>query len=106
MISPDGATLYFMDNTMSFSTFEFGHERNVRALRRIQVFPRALVERLRALTEDAILAALGTGDDARARPAARRARSSARCSLRRDNMLRYIDQLIAEHGEDAVLALP
>ena len=26
--------------------------------------------------------------------------------VRRDNLLRYIDQLIEEHGEDAVLALP
>src|SRR6185437_7620624 len=48
--SVDNKTLYFMDNTLSFSTFTLGHDANLAPLRRMQVFPRALVARLRTLT--------------------------------------------------------
>jgi hypothetical protein len=105
MMSPDGTVLYFMDNTMSFSRFAYGHKSNLLALRRIQVFPRRLVERLRTLTADQIVAALGT--DAEEGLAPLLAEDEVRALLtRRDNMLRHIDELIARHGEDAVLALP
>ena len=104
-MSPDGKTFYFMDNTMSFSTARFGHELNLGVLLRIQVFPRGLVERMRALTEERFAAALELDDQTRLGrlldPPAIHA-----VIQRRDNILKYIDQLVAEHGERAVLALP
>lgn len=105
VMSPDRRVFYFMDNTMSFSTFGFGHRSNLLALRRIQVFPRALVERMRTLTEAELAGALATGDDLGLAPLLDADEIHA-VIVRRDNMLRYIDQVIAEHGEDAVLALP
>lgn len=104
-MSPDGKTLFFMDNTMSFSIFSMGHESNLGALRRIEVFPRRLVARLRSLTEDQIIEALRVTDDHGLAPLLSPTEIHA-IIARRDNILRYIDDLIADLGEDAVLALP
>lgn len=101
--SLDHKTLYFMDNTLSFSQFTIGHDVNLRPLRRIKVFPRALVERLRRLTLPALEAALDVGDDPLApllQPAEIRA-----VLTRRDHILAYVDGLVAQFGETAVLAL-
>jgi hypothetical protein len=102
--SPDGSVLYFMDNTLSFSTFTRGHAANLSKLGRIQVFPRALIGRLRLLTEGAITAALG-GEDDLLGPLLTDVEIRAIIS-RRDHLLEYVDRLIAELGEDVVLALP
>lgn len=102
--SPDNRVLYFMDNTLSFSAFRLGHETNLSRLHRIQVFPRALVGKLRALTVEAIEAALG-GDDELLGPLLTEVEIRA-ILARRDHFVGYIDRLIAELGEDAVLALP
>lgn len=104
-MSPDGKTLFFMDNTMSFSIFSMGHETNLGALRRIEVFPRRLVARLRALTEEQIIDALRVTDDHGLAPLLSPAEIRA-IIARRDNLLKVIDELIAEYGEDTVLALP
>lgn len=101
--APDQRTLYFMDNTLSFSLFTIGHESNLSELHHIQVFPRALIQRLRALTVPAIEAALDIGDDALApllHPAEIRA-----LLARRDYVLKYVDALVSEFGEAPVLAL-
>ncbi|HEU4732260.1 MAG TPA: hypothetical protein VFT22_30405 [Kofleriaceae bacterium] len=102
--SLDNRTLYFMDNTLAFSTFTVGHAANLSKLYKIQVFPRALVARLRALTVESVEAALG-GEDDLLGPLLTRAEIRA-IIARRDHFLDYIDRLIAELGEDAVLALP
>jgi hypothetical protein len=102
--SLDGQILYFMDNTLAFSTFTLGHTNNLSKLYKIQVFPRALVARMRALTADAIAAAIGP-DDELLGPLLTAAEIRAMIA-RRDHFLEYIDRLIAELGEDAVLALP
>ena len=102
--SPDRRTLYFMDNTLSFGLFTFGHKTNLDPLFKIEVFPRRLVERLRALTPDAVIAAIDVGDDPMG-PLLTPAEISAMMS-RRDHLLAYIDGLIAEYGEANVLALP
>jgi hypothetical protein len=102
--SPDNRVLYFMDNTLSFSTFTRGHAANLSKLGRIQVFPRALVRKLRALTHDAVTAALG-GEDDLLGPLLTDDEIRAIMS-RRDHLLEYIDHLIADLGEDVVLALP
>lgn len=104
-MSPDGTVLYFMDNSMSFSRYAFGHERNVLTLRRMEVFPRGLVEKLRGLTLESVQAALAVDGDAALGPLL--SDEEVRAILaRRDNMLRHVDRLIAEHGEAAVLAFP
>jgi hypothetical protein len=102
--SPDKHTLYFMDNTLAFSQFTFGHKNNLDPMFRIEVFPRQLVERIRALTPETIEAAIDVGDDALA-PLLTHAEIDA-IIARRDHMLQYIDGLIAQYGEDSVLALP
>ena len=102
--SLDNKTLYFMDNTLAFSTFTLGHEANLAPLRRMQVFPRALVARLRTLTYDTIAHAIDIGDDPLG-PLLQPAEIHALLS-RRDHLLRFIDDQIAMLGEKAVLALP
>lgn len=104
-MSPDGKILYFMDNTLSFSIMKFGHEHNAGAMRRIQVFPRKLVQRLRELTLEQVQKTLETDPNSKLGPLLRPEEISA-IIARRDNMLRYIDQLIERYGEDAVLAFP
>jgi hypothetical protein len=102
--SPDKRTLYFMDNTLSFSQFTFGHKNNLDPLFRIEVFSRQVVERLRALTPEMIEAAIDVGDDPIG-PLLTPDEIEA-VIARRDHMLQYIDGLIAQYGEDSVLALP
>lgn len=104
--SPDGKTVYFMDNTLSFSHFKQGHEANLAPLRRIQVFPRGLVAKLRALTLESVRQALDLGDDpAGLGPLLNDAELRAVLS-RRNYLLSRIDGLIAQFGEEQVLALP
>jgi hypothetical protein len=104
-MSPDGKVLYFMDNTLSFSILKWGHETNVTAMRRIQVFSRGLVKRLRVLTYQTLVETLAPAKDSKLGPLLNDWEIHA-VIARRDNMLRYIDQLIERFGEDAVLALP
>ena len=105
MMSPDAQTLFFLDNTMSFTNHKFGHEIPNTALRRIQVFPRRLVSRLRGLTYESIENAIGTSGDERL--GALLYPDQLRAIIaRRDNIITYIDSLIAKHGEEAVLAFP
>lgn len=104
--SPDQRVLYFMDNTLAFSQFTWGHDNNLRPFRRMQKFPRGLVSRLRALTRETIAAVLDdTGQDEGLGPLLKPAELDA-IIARRDHMIEQIDRLIAQYGEDAVLALP
>jgi hypothetical protein len=103
--SPDGATLYFMDNTLSFSPYTLGHKANLTPLHDISVFPRALVARLRALTLESVTAAVVRGDDAGLAPLLSQAELRA-ILARRDHVVTYIDQMIARYGDAAVLAFP
>ena len=103
--SPDGKAFYVMDNTMTFSLARFGHELNLGVLHRIQVFPRGLVGRIRALTEERFAAALELGGET-GLGRLLEPREIHAVIQRRDNLMKYIDQLIAAHGEAAVLGLP
>jgi hypothetical protein len=103
--SPDGKILYFMDNTLSFSVYTLGHETNLSPLRRVEVFPRALVGKLRTLTYDIVAEALAGGDEGGLGPLLTPIEIHALLA-RRDHALQYIDALIAKFGEDAILALP
>jgi hypothetical protein len=104
--SPDGKTLYFMDNTLAFSKFKHGHDSNLKPLERMQVFPRGLVERLRTLTLEQVQQALALdGELASIGPLLGDEEVRAIIS-RRNHVLERVDALIAEFGEDQVLALP
>jgi hypothetical protein len=105
VMSPDASILFFLDNTMSFSIHKFGHEIPNTALRRIQVFPRGLIARLRGLSYEAIEHVLDTGGDKRLGKLLTTEAMHA-IIARRDNIISYVDQLIEEHGEEAVLAFP
>jgi len=101
--SPDDRVLYFMDNTLAFSTYTIGHTTNLSRLYRIQVFPRGLIGRLRRLGAEAVAAALGRDDVL----GPLLGETEIRAVLaRRDHLVEYVDRLIADLGEDAVLALP
>lgn len=104
-MSPDGQRLFFMDNTMSFSKAQFGHEINVLAMRRIQMYPKQLVDRLRKLTIEDLEHALEMPPDSKLAPLLKPHEIKA-VIARRDNMLKWIDGLIARYGEQAVLAFP
>jgi len=103
MMSPDGTQLYFMDNSLSFSKATYGHEQTVLAMRRIQIYPRGLVDKLRKLTREQIEATLAVAPDSQLGPLIKPIEVTAMLA-RRDNMLKWIDQLIARYGEDVVLA--
>lgn len=104
-MSPDGKTLFFMDNTMSFSKAQFGHEINVLAMRRIQMYPRKLVEKMRALTAEDLERVLAMPPDSKLAPLLKPIEIKS-VLARRDNMMKWIDGLIARYGEQAVLAFP
>jgi hypothetical protein len=104
--SPDRQTLYFMDNTLSFSLFTKGHDNNLRPMYRMQVFPRALVGRLRAMSIETLRAVLDLGDDPAGMGPLLTDPELDAVMQRRDHVLAYVDRLIAQFGEDAVLALP
>ena len=105
-VSPDRKTLYFMDNTLSFSRAQRGHETNLKPLLRMQVFPRRLIKRLRELTLADVTTALSLGDDPVGLGPLLTGEETRAIISRRDNLLAHVDSLIAQFGEDAVLALP
>jgi hypothetical protein len=100
-VAPGSDELFFMDNTMSFTSDGNGHRKSQLYLERVQMFSRRLVGAVRALTPDALARAMAadlgpfdeilSGDEQRA------------LLGRRDALLVYVDQLIASHGEAAVL---
>jgi hypothetical protein len=105
-VSPDRATLYFMDNSLSFGKVTHGHESNLKPLLRMQVFPRGLIHKLRGMTLDSVRAALMLGDDPIGLGPLLDDEEVRAIIARRDHVLAHIDRLIAQFGEEAVLALP
>jgi Golgi casein kinase, C-terminal, Fam20 len=99
-----GRVLVFLDNTLSFGGDTNGHSRVRTYLERSQKFSRRLVERLRKLDEEQLEDVLTRDID----PFEELLEPKEVRALlkRRDHAMRYIDDLIATHGEDAVLAFP
>lgn len=105
-VSPDRQTLYFMDNTLSFSSFRHGHDTNIKPFRRMQVFPRALIKRLRGMTLEAVRAALDLGDDPSELGPLLDDEEVRAILARTKHALDHVDDMIEKYGEEAVLALP
>ncbi len=103
-VSDDGQTLFFMDNTLSFSPHPRA-ERKVRLyLQRARTFSRRLIRELRDLDEDLVRRALA--EDLGAFDFLLTDQEIDAMFSRRDIALAYVDELIAEHGEKAVLVFP
>lgn len=100
MTSPDGKTLYWMDNTFGFQIDPDGHLRCRTYLHRCQKFSRKFVSALRRLDVRSLQGALesepGVLSEAELRSVVDR----------RDVALRYVDNLIAQFGADKVLVFP
>lgn len=103
-VSEDPEVLVFLDNTLSFGGDPNGHNRVRTYLYRSQKFSRSLVDRLRKL-DDALLAEALTRD-IDPFPLLLEKNELRALGKRRDFALRYIDDLIAQHGDQAVLVFP
>lgn len=102
--SEDGTTLFFIDNTLSFTRSPRGHHKSRIYLERVQTFSRRLVARLRALEEREVREVLARDVEPFERLLSE---SEIKAILgRRDAALEYIDGLISTHGEDPVLVFP
>jgi hypothetical protein len=100
MTSPDGHTLYYMDNTFGFQVEPEGHLKCRTYLQRAQKFSRRLMVALRGLDAAAIKQSL-EGD-----PGVLTDEEIGAVLARRDWTLRYIDGLTAKYGADRVLVFP
>ncbi len=102
--SEDGRVLYFMDNTMSFGDDDNGHTKTRTYFERAQKFSRRMVDKLRALDGETLRAALSSDIE----PFEYLLTDAEQKSVlaRRDYAMRYIDRLIEQHGEEAVLVFP
>ena len=103
-MSADGRVLYAMDNTLSFSPNPWIRAMPLQALHRVQVFPRAVVQRFRLLDRAAITAAMVVADGSGGRTLLTADEITA-VLARRDSILAYIDQLVTDHGAEVVLSL-
>lgn len=100
--SPDGRTLYFMDNAFGFQADPDGHQRCWSYLKRAQKFSRSFFVALHDLDQPRLAAALAED------PSGPLLTSDELAALlqRRDRALRYLRGLFTEFGEDKVLAFP
>jgi hypothetical protein len=100
LTSPDGRTLYWMDNTFGFQVEPQGHLRCRTYFTRSQKFSKRMVDAIRKLDLHTLRealeaeAALLTEDEMRS------------VIARRDVALKYIDGLIAQFGAEKVLVFP
>jgi hypothetical protein len=100
LTSPDGRTLYWMDNTFGFQVEPEGHLRCRTYFGRSQKFSRRMVAAIRRLDLPSLKAALEV------EPAVLTDAEIKSVLARRDVALRYIDALIAQFGVDKVLVFP
>jgi hypothetical protein len=104
LMSPDRQVLYTMDNTFTFSR-EWS-DRPAYALKKCQVFSRALVARIRGLTLAQLEAAVRVTEPRAGSPSMLLTDEElAAVLMRRDRIVEHIDRMIAEYGESAVLSL-
>lgn len=101
MGSPDGKMLYFMDNAFGFQVDREGHQRCRSYLYRAQKFSRRFVLALRQLDKESLQKTMNEPPG----PVLNEAEIDAVLG-RRNVALRYINDLIQQHGEDRVLVFP
>jgi hypothetical protein len=104
LMSADGRTLYYMDNTIGFYLEPEGHPRPREHFLRCQRFSRYLYARLRALDEAALRAELAKEPDP-PWPILTDAEIAA-VVARRNFAVAHIERLIAAHGAAQVLVWP
>jgi hypothetical protein len=103
-MSPDGAQLFFMDNTMAFFIEPEGSLRNRQALYRTQRFSRSLYQALDRVTVATLEQVLAEEIDT---PYEILTPGEINAVVaRRDFVRRYLDGLIAEFGVQNVLVFP
>jgi hypothetical protein len=100
MTSPDGKTLFYMDNTFGFQVEPEGHLRCRTYLMRCQKFSRKAVEALRRLDLPSLRAAL------EAEPGVLTEAEIKAVMARREVGLKYVDGLITQFGVEKVLVFP
>jgi hypothetical protein len=102
--SPDGRTLFYMDNTLSFGADLEGSPKVRIYLEKVQKFSRALVRRVRELDERAVREAMtrDTGPYERLLSDG----EIGAVLYRREQLVAYWDGLIAAHGAQNVLVYP
>ena len=104
LMSPDGKTLYYMDNTIGFYLEPEGHPRPREHFVRAQRFSRHLYERLKALDEAALRAELAK-EPSPPWPVLTDEEIAA-VLRRKDFALRHIERMIQMYGREAVLSFP
>jgi hypothetical protein len=100
MTSPDGHTLYYMDNTFGFQADPEGHAKCRTYLMRSQKFSRRMVEAVRALDAPSFRHALEND------PGVLTTDEINAVIARKDVTLKYIDGLIEKYGAEKVLVFP
>jgi hypothetical protein len=103
-MSPDGSSLYFMDNTMAFFLDPQGHEKNRAALQRTQRFSKHLYQALDRITVSALEELLS--EDVDANQAILTPSEIRAVVARREVAQRYIDTLASAYGPRNVLVFP
>jgi len=102
--APDGRTLFFMDNTLSFGPLLEGSTKVRIYLEKVQKFSRALARRVRALDEAALREAMTR--DTGPYPRLLSDEEIAGIMVRRDALLAYWAELEAQHGAAQVFVYP
>ncbi len=103
-MSPDGARLFFMDNTMAFFLDPDGQERNRAVLQRTQRFSQRLYSALDKVTVPTLERTLAEEKDS---PYEILTPSEMRAVVsRREVVKKHIDGLLAMYGERNVLVFP
>jgi hypothetical protein len=102
--APDGRTLYYMDNTLSFGPVLEGSTKVRAYLEKVQKFSRALARRVRALDEAALRDAMTR--DAGPYPRLLSEEEIAAVMYRRDALLAYWTELEAQYGAAQVFVYP
>jgi len=101
--SPDGQTLYYMDNAFGFQVDPEGHTRCWFYLNRVQKFSLRLLQALERLRPEDLRAAMVWSDDSGATHPLLSDEEQAALLARRDRALAHIYQAINTHGRDRVL---
>ena len=102
--SPDGKTLFFMDNTLAFGPVPEGSPKVRTVLEKVQKYSRQLVRRVRTLGEPDLRAAMTSDTGPYERLLSEN--EIAAVLYRREAYLNYVDGLVEQFGEAEVLCYP